>query len=200
MTMSIGRAAFFGLAYVLALGIHGDAWRAQAPQSFSTWAVLRLRNGPNAIDIDGDGRTDLVFVAWRETANAHAYEHVAFYRSTVDEQKWQVVPFGTSGQADSDVFRTHMGADCQLRGIAIVRRPAQNRQPVTAIVAERDFGQSYADTASVKFTIYRLAHNDDGSPGLAPVYFQRDRTIEARSKYCDVNEAFASELGIHIKH
>jgi hypothetical protein len=197
--MSIGSAALLALTSLFTLCIPGEVTRAQAPQSFSTWTLVPLHNGPNNIDIDGDGRSDLVFVAWRETANAHAYEIVTFYRFTNDEQKWQVVPFGTSGLADSDGFRTHMGADCQLRGIAIVRRPAQNREPVTAIVAERDFGQSYADTASVKFTIYRLAHNDDGSPGLAPVYFQRDRTIEARSKYCDVNEAFASELGIQIK-
>jgi hypothetical protein len=182
------------------LGIPGEVTRAQAPESFSNWTLVPLRNGPNNFDIDGDGRLDLVFVAWRETANAHAYELVTFYRATDDEQKWQLVPFeGTGGQADSDAFRTHMGADCQLRGIAIVRRPAQRHEAVTAIVAERDFGQSYADTASVKFTVYRLARNDDGTPGWPPLYFQRDRTIEAKSKYCDVNEAFASELGIHIK-
>jgi hypothetical protein len=195
------RSAALAVSLALAVGIHSEAWAAQAPQTFSTWTAIPLQNGPNEIDIDGDGRVDLVFVASRDNANAHGYDLVTFYRrGNGDDPKWQLVPFdGMNGRSDEDAFRTHQGADCQLRGIAVVRKPAPN-EPITVVVGERDFGQSYADTASVKFVVYKIAHNDDGSPGAPPVYFQPDRTINARSKYCDVNEAFASELGIRIKN
>jgi len=194
LTISSGVLAALALAagiYVLPL--------VQDPQDFSTWATVPLRNGPNEIDIDGDGHQDLVFVAWRDNANAHGYDRVTFYWRNSDDQNWQIVPFDDrSGQPGEDSFRTNQGADCRLRGIAIVRKPSPPGEAVTAVVGERDFGQSYADAANVKFGVYRIARND-GVPGWPRVYFQRDRTIEAKSKYCDVNEAFASELGIRIE-
>ena len=188
----------------LAGGIPRQAWSVQAPQTFSTWTTVPLRNGPNDIDIDGDGLVDVVFVALRDNFNAHSYDLVTFYRrGNRDEPAWQLVPFdglGLNSQPDGDSFRTHYGADCQLRGIAVVRKAASPGEPVTVVVGERDFGQSYADTARVTFVVYRLVRNDAGIPGSPPLYFQPDRTIEAKSKYCDVNEAFAAELGIRSKN
>jgi hypothetical protein len=202
MTTRIGNAVLLAAFVALAIGIQGRGLiRAQAPRTFSTWATVPLRNGPNDIDIDGDGRPDLVFVAWRDNSNAHGYERVSFYRrGNTDDPKWQVVPFegmdnGLSGQPDADSFRTNQGADCMLRGMAVVRKPSAG-EPITVVVGERDFGQSYADAANVKFVVYSITRNDKSIPGWPAVYFQRDRTIEAKSKHCDVNEAFASELGI----
>jgi hypothetical protein len=197
---TIGRAALLALLMAPAGGIPGEVWSAQTPQMFSTWETIPLRNGPNDIDIDGDGRMDVVFVAARDNANAHGYDLVTFYRRGNGRgPTWQVVPFdGANGQPDLDSFRTHQGADCRLRGIAVVRKPAPAGGAITVVVGERDFGQSYADTARVTFVVYRVARTDEGTPGSA-LHFQAERTIEARSKYCDVNEAFATELGIRIK-
>lgn len=203
MTMRISHAVLLAVFLAIAAGIHGEPWSAQPPQAFSNWSLIPLRNGPNEIDIDGDGHQDLVFVAWRDNANAHGYEFVNFYHSgNTDDAKWQVVPFeglaeGLNGRPLDDSFRTHQGADCVLRAIAVVRKPA-TREPVTVVVGERDFGQSYADSAGVKFVVYRIVRNDNGTPGWPALYFQRDTTIEAKSKHCDVNEAFSSELGIRI--
>jgi hypothetical protein len=204
MTTRIGNAVLLAVFLAIAAGIHSEAWSAQPPQAFSNWPLIPLRNGPNEIDIDGDGHQDLVFVAWRDNANAHGYELVTFYRGgNSDDAKWQVVPFegmdnGLNGRPFDDSFRTSQGADCVLRAMAVVRKPS-TREPVTVVVGERDFGQSYADAANVKFIVYRIARNDNGIPGWPAVYFQRDRTIDGKSKHCDVNEAFTSELGIRIE-
>jgi carbapenem resistance CarG-like protein len=204
MTTRIGRATLLALSLALAGGIPRQAWSAQAPQGFSAWTIVPLRNGPNDIDIDGDGRADVVFVALRDNFNAHSYDLVTFYRrGNDDDPAWQLVPFeglGMNSQPDGDSFRTHYGADCQLRGIAVLRKPASAGEPITVIVGERDFGRSYADTARVTFVVYRIARNDDRVPGSPLLYFQPDRTIVAKSKYCDVNEAFANELGIRSKN
>jgi Carbapenem resistance protein CarG-like len=198
------RATLLALWLVLTAGIPGEIASAQAPRSFSTWTTVPLRDGPNNIDIDGDGRPDVVFLALRDNFNAHSYHVVTFYRrGSTDNPAWQVVPFedglGVKSQLDGDAFRTHNGADCQLRGIALLRQPASTREPITVVVGERDFGQSYADTARVTFVVYRIVRNDAGTPGWPAVYFQPDRTIEAKSKYCDVNDAFATELGIRTR-
>jgi hypothetical protein len=163
LTISSGVLAALALAagiYVLPL--------VQDPQDFSTWATVPLRNGPNEIDIDGDGHQDLVFVAWRDNANAHGYDRVTFYWRNSDDQNWQIVPFDDrSGQPGEDSFRTNQGADCRLRGIAIVRKPSPPGEAVTAVVGERDFGQSYADAANVKFGVYRIARKMGFRVGLA---------------------------------
>jgi hypothetical protein len=201
MTTTIGRATALALSMTLAVGIHREVGSAQTPPIFSTWTTIPLRSGPNDIDIDGDGRVDVVFVAARDNANAHGYDLVTFYRRGNDrEATWQLVPFdGANGEPDQDSFRTHQGADCRLRGIAVVRKPAPAGGAVTVVVGERDFGRSYADSARVRFVVYRIARTGEGTPGSPPLHFQRESTIDARSNYCDVNEAFATELGIRIK-
>lgn len=201
MLKTTGSKALFLLLLAVAAAIGIRRWISseEDPRVFATWTSIPLKNGPNEIDIDNDGRQDLVFVAWRDNANAHGYDRVTFYRhSKAADAKWQIVPFDDGAdQTDGDSFQAKNGADCQLRGIALVRNPSES-DAANVVIGEREFGQSYADPAGVKFVVYRIALND-GVPGSAPVFFQRDRVIEGKSKYCDINEAFTSELGIHIE-
>lgn len=46
--------------------------------SFAGMRVLPLRNGPNRLDLDGDGRFDEVFVGRRENFNAHDFSVYTF--------------------------------------------------------------------------------------------------------------------------
>lgn len=64
--------------------------------------------------------------------------------------------------------------------------------PAVLVVADRDFGRSYADSAAVRFTVYQLRHDED----FDTYNFVRVRALAARRRYCDVNEAFAAELGL----
>ncbi|HMF96135.1 MAG TPA: hypothetical protein VKE96_17650 [Vicinamibacterales bacterium] len=195
--MRIVTAAAVAVCLAFAGGNVGHGWSAPPAQPFSGWTTVPLENGPNEVDIDGDGRQDLVFAAWRDNGNAHGYGLITFYRrGPARDMTWELVPFFDTKPAGEDSFHTIHGADCQLRGIAVVRRSASAREPITVIVGDREFGRSFADSASVRFVVYSVATNPDSTPGWPPVYFKAERTITSKSKYCDVNEAFVQELGI----
>jgi hypothetical protein len=162
-------------------------------------ALVPLANGPNEVDIDGDGEKDLVFVGRWENYNAHSSNEFAFYAHYRDqylpELKWYVVPFFDKRGALQIDLRTQEGADCILRDIRILSPASENNRPVTVIVGTRDFGKSFADSASVRFIVYELMRG--GVPGFPPLYFQEKQTIKVKTKYCDINAAFLKELGIN---
>ncbi|HJZ73850.1 MAG TPA: hypothetical protein VKE51_19060 [Vicinamibacterales bacterium] len=198
MRIRVGAASVVAVCLALATSVDGHGGPAQAAPAFSDWVPVPLANGPNQVDIDGDGRQDLVFVAWRDNANAHGYELVTFYRrGPADDPTWELVPFFDTKPAGEDSLHSIHGADCQLRGIAVVRRTTSATEPITVIVGDRDFGRSFADAAGVRFVVYAIARNVENTAGWPPVYFKAERTITSKSSYCDVNDAFAAELGIH---
>jgi hypothetical protein len=174
------------------------------PRDFSHMSAIEMANGPNAIDIDGDGHKDLVFSAHRSNFNAHDFEHITFYMqdsaatsaagaTALEKPLWNVVPFFTAQAPEFVAFDTVEGADCRLRDMVLLRNPEGS---VTVILADRDMGSSYADKALVTFSIYRVAHNAEGLPGAPPVYFKRVDHFRGRSLHCDVGHAMAAELGV----
>lgn len=173
----------------------------EQPSAFKNMKVIELRNGPNEIDIDGDGVKDVIFIAWRENYNAHGFDMFTFYRrdkeSTRAEGKWSLVPFfNDKGVPDKTSYSTVMGADCVLSDIRVVRPASSKMAPVTIVIGVRDFGNSYADEAPVKFLLYTLKRNKEGIAGEPPNYFQHAKVIVGQKNYCDINEAFEKELGL----
>ena len=170
-------------------------------KAFKGCEVIGLRNGVNEIDINGDGLKDLIVIRWRENYNAHGFDIVTFYlqfKSDVrPKDKWRLVPFfNETGVSEKTDFSTEMGADCILCDIRVVRPASPKKAPVTIVIGVRDFGESYAEKASVTFIVYELRYNKEGDPGKPPYYFQRTKTIPGRNKYCDINDAFQKELGL----
>jgi hypothetical protein len=170
-------------------------------KAFKDFDVISLRNGTNEIDINGDGLKDLIFIAWRENYNAHGFDIFSFYlqfKSDIrPKEKWYLVPFfNESGVPSREYLGTEMGADCILTDLRVIRPRSPKNAPVTIVIGARDFGESYADKASVTFLIYELRYNKAGSPGAPPYYFQQAKTIQGQNKFCDINEAFQKELGL----
>jgi hypothetical protein len=161
---------------------------------FAGATVLPLRNGPNAFDLTGDRKPAIVFVGRRENFNAHGYSSIAFYVQA--EGMWHVIPF-FGGPANRDTTGTAEGADCILADVRVVRE--RRNAPVTVVLARRELGTSYGDAAPVHFHVYHLAANREGVPGRPLYYFNWARTIAAQQDYCDVNYAFAQELGLGDK-
>jgi hypothetical protein len=192
------------------LGIVLAAWMltwgvasAQGISSSERVAVIQLYNGLNAIDLLGDGHRGQVVVSRRENANAHGYSTALFQvralanpSDTTSAVEWQVIPFfGPDHPPEgSELFRTREGADCVLSDLRVYRRG--RGRPVEIVIAHRTFGSSDADSAAVRFELYALRTNDDGTAGAPTYYFQHVRTIRAKRRYCDVDEAFALELAM----
>jgi hypothetical protein len=199
----------FGFACPLARSAQAGAPPATQPpgsRDFSHMQVIELANGPNVIDINGDGHKDLVFNAHRSNFNAHDFEHITFYMqasvaaggadaTTSEKPLWHVVPFFTAQAPEFVAFDTVEGADCWLRDMVLLRNPEGS---ITAVVANRDMGSSYADKARVTFSIYRVAHNANGQAGAPPIYFQRVDRFPGKSLYCDVDHAMVAELGVKL--
>jgi hypothetical protein len=162
---------------------------------FASMAVVPLENGPNQLDLDGDGRVDLVFVAWRDNANAHGFNHVTFYRSSPAVPKWSLVPFFNRDETQAFSFETFQGADCVLRDLRVLRTPSKPASPVVVVTANRPFGETFISREPVTFTVYRFARNVEGLAGRPPFFFRAAETIMSTAAYCDVGEAFKAELG-----
>jgi hypothetical protein len=189
MTKFIGCALFAVVAFCHA-----------ASTDLHDFKVISLHNGPNEIDLDGDGIKDDIFIAWRGNEDAHGYERITFYRKTINkEHAWELVPFfNRQGKFELDSQRTTLGADCAL-GVVVVIEANEKNSPVAVLVANRELGKSYADPAHVSFSYYELARNADGIPGWPSIYWKETRTIESMRDYCDVKDALRSELGVSIK-
>jgi hypothetical protein len=181
----------------------GHGAQAQEATPGERVAVLRLYNGLNAIDLLGDGHRGQVIVSRRENFDAHGYSTALFQlralanpSDTTSAVQWHLVPFfGPDHPADgSELFRTTEGADCVLSDLRVFRRG--RGRPVEIAIAHRAFGASYVDSAVVRFELYVLRTNDEGTAGVPAYYFQHVRTVRARQRYCDVNDAFAHELGM----
>jgi len=170
----------------LALAQHGPLNQMQ---------MVRLTNGPNSVDLDGDGRADLVVRAWVENYNAHSYEILTFYiqKPRATETPLNLVPFADSSANRREVFRTDRGADCTLADLRLLKPRAG---PAVVVIGRRDLGASYADSLPVSFTVYRLHVHHEGEPGSPPYLFVAERSFQGPKKYCDVNDAFRAELGL----
>jgi len=160
--------------------------------------IIKLHSGSNAVDLNGDGRADVVFMAFRDNGNAHGFEVITFYLADSAELgQWRLVPLYDSARGrEMDAYRTVGGADCQLENLMIVRPRTSPHAPVELVLAVRDFGDTYAAVMPVTFTVYGFVADTTGPVGYPPYYFRAIRTVRSTGRYCDVFDAFEHELGL----
>jgi hypothetical protein len=162
--------------------------------------LVVLKNGINRVDLGGNVIEAMVLLAHRDNFNAHSFERSTFLIRTraaeSDPNQWQIVPFenaesGLHWKNDSEVSG---GADCQLHTFRLFR--VSKEHTIYVLIADRAPGTSLADSETVTFLYFKLIFNVDGLPGLPTAYFKLVQTETARKKYCDVNEAIKTELGL----
>ncbi len=194
------------------LNSSATAWAQTSPaRAFDKMQLVEIGNGPNTVDIEGNGQDGLVFQAHRENYNAHSFEHTTFYRREKSDppanvstpsakSTWDLVPFFSPGDGgkEMDAFDTVQGADCRLRDLVVLRPHSAKHSPLIVIVAERDFGETYVDEKQVTFSVYKIKRNDDSSPGEPAVYFQRVDQFRSKKSYCDADDAIRSELKVKL--
>jgi hypothetical protein len=165
--------------------------------------VVQLYNGFNVVDLLGGGSRGQVVVSRREHFDGTGYSTALFQvRAPVDvadttsATEWRVIPFFGPDErvGGDDLFRSAESDGCasvDLRGVRIgVGRPVQ------LVVARRALGATPAEPTAVRFEFYELRANVERVPATPQWYFQRVRGERSRGRYCDVNDAFARELGV----
>ena len=182
----------------------GGAGHASHAAGATARAVVPLMNGPNNIDLLGDRTRSVVFVSSRGNGNAHGFSAAAFYVRQATHRsgaasEWYLAPF-FSGPDDApggrNAFLTIEGADCTLGDLRLLLAAGK---PAEVVIATREFGDSYASPAQVRFDYYRLVRNaftDETGIGRPEFYFDHVRTVRAKRPYCDVNVALDRELGL----
>jgi hypothetical protein len=159
---------------------------------------VKLKNGINYVDINGDGKQDIIMKGYRDHITAHSFSvySIYVYKNLQREEpcEWQIVSMGGKGGFAGDdigkyAISTHQGADCVLREIRLAR--FNKNSPYYLVIADRPIGESYIDSKNVKFTFYKLIYLEDENRFV----YEKDKELYSKNKYCDVNKAFAKELG-----
>ena len=150
--------------------------------------AFRPGNGITKLDLLGDGTQSMMVIGRRENFNAHSFDLASLYVQV--GRQWQAVTF-----FDSDTEMDHLtsagGADCLLHDFRLIRTAPH--EPLELVVADRDFGDGFADVQPVVFRRYSLKHNDDELPGRPAWYFELYATQTSLRPYCDVGDAFRQE-------
>jgi hypothetical protein len=150
-----------------------------------------LSNGITRIRLTADGAKAMAVKGHRENGNAHSFEVVTFY--AMEDGEWNLVPvFGKNMAKERLELTTGGGADCVLHDFRLLQ-PAPDRN-ARLVVAEREFGETYADTMPVTFTFYELKTNPDQAQGSPNYWFEAVSTRKSSRPFCDVEEAFKNEL------
>jgi hypothetical protein len=167
------------------------------------FVVVQLYNGFNVVDLLGGGSRGQIVVSRRAHADGTGHSTALFQvRAPADAAdsasaaEWQVLPFFGPDErvGGDDLFRTVEASGCASADLRVVRIGAG--RPVQVVVARRALGATPAEPTVVRFDFYEVRKNEALAPATPRWFFQRVRGERSRERYCDVNDAFARELGI----
>jgi hypothetical protein len=169
---------------------NGEIWASDA-------ITIPLHYGSNQISFSEGGEAGIAMLGRRENFNAHGFDVLTLYikprKTESNAIDWQLVSL-FDGEKEALTLTVGGGADCTLHDFRLVRDGT--RGDVKLIVAERDAGSSYADYAPVHFKQYSLRRNNSAEVGRPLYYFDLVHNTKSKKVYCDVGEAFLSELGM----
>ncbi len=178
---------------MLVVGVVTVAPHATASEleKFSNENVVKIENGLNFVDLDGDGDRDLVVSSrWRGGATGrHSDTYSFFVQVDFDGvTEWHTVSVNEFGAYGDD--------ECFLSDARVVLHPNDPARLATLIDAIREPGEYVYDSTKVKFSFYELT-NIDYMDMPYPIYrFELRDAIFSDGIYCDVGKAFKKELGI----
>jgi hypothetical protein len=164
-------------------------WQIVIPQSKGP-----IEFGITHLDIVANGRADVVVKA-DVPRSAHSEFIYTFYFSEVDSLSGKSVLNLLRIKRDKgwDYYvTTRGGIECILKEIRLTKI-SPDYKGLQLIIAERGFG-SYVEKRGVTFKFYRLSL--DRVDGVPLYFFEEYKKVSPKRRYCDVNEAFKTELGL----
>jgi hypothetical protein len=168
---------------------------ANAASLLDNYTMVKLEYGENRVDFNNDGVPDLVVVGHRENFNAHDYDVISFYANEPrkEHSHLAIVPMFDQDK-ETVTLAAAGGADCRLHDFRLLR-PKRGEQSLL-IVADRKMSDSFFEENTVTFSYFKLERNSTELVGRPYLYFNLAEVRQAKAKYCDVNQAFRSELGL----
>jgi hypothetical protein len=174
---------------------------------FAGMILVTLHEGSNELYLEGNRVLDMVFRAWRENGNAHGFDLTTFYRHahydadkfSPASDRWELIPFfDSTPPKEVDSYRNFIGADCVLEDLFLMRSAPATHKPTMAVIARREFGETFVSDMPVSFDIYELK-KEPVTLGRPEVFFENVRTAKSKGNYCDVADAMNREFGVGPK-
>jgi hypothetical protein len=175
--------------------------------AFAGMVLVTLHDGSNELDLEGDHVPDLIFRAWRDNGNAHGFHLTTFYRHahydadrfSPASDRWELVPFfAATPPTEVDSYRDVLGADCVLEDLFLMRPTPDTSKPTMAVIAKREFGETFVSSMPVAFDVYEL-RKEPVTIGRPAVFFEYVRSVTSTKTYCDVADAMNREFGVGPK-
>lgn len=151
--------------------------------------IVFLKNGINTIDLNADGVQDMVVSGYRNNGTAHVFNYYTFYVFDKDFKKNYTQPWNIVEILGNEKYniKTDEGADGKLVDAFFLKNAKGQNQ---LILAEREFGESFADSGRVKFSYYDLTFDNDDRRFVYKLKSDRFSI----HKYVDVINAAAKEF------
>lgn len=204
------QGARWGVAAALAVLISGQSAPANQLPRLDPKDLVPLVHGPNLVDLDGDGRKDLVVKSRWEINGPHSASVYSVHRRLglndpfrYEGPDWHLVPFidGKSDQPHGvESIITHEGADCILRDLRLFTHGKSTKTETLAVIAERAPADGYGDERPFTFRVFKWQRakdaGEDENQDFVGVAFRLVGEVTSKKTYCGASEAFRGEFGV----
>ncbi|MDD9911559.1 MAG: hypothetical protein OXR68_01420 [Alphaproteobacteria bacterium] len=154
---------------------------------------VNFHYGANFVDINADGKDDLIVKTRWENTNAHSYDKYTFAireNKKDDDGLEQSIFYEVFLDEEGNGLTTSEGADCMLVGYQF-----KTKDGVLEFTKyERPLGEGYIDKQPVTKTKYSLvstvAKQGAVYPGDPLWFFEKESELVTDSKHCSVHEVW----------
>lgn len=148
---------------------------------------LNLQYGANHIDLNSDGKKDVILKTYWDNGNAHSFTS---YTIALNFGKvFYEIPLGTSSRYS---ISTSEGAGCggsisYLRDFSF-RLSEQGGLEIIEFRRKMKTNDTYGTSRKITITHYKLVDDRENIPGFPSDFLKPVKKYITRSKYCDVRE------------
>lgn len=176
MSEFISRLVFFCLCLVLT-------------STAGASGLLGIKQGANQIDLNGDGRNDLVLLANFDNNKSHPSQVISFYINKPDGG-YSILPSIDENQF-SYFDLALSGSNVKVSSFALYKA----RNQVFFITSDKQTINAF-DQDNFSFNVYALRESDE-HPGIPLYQWVKLSSVMSHGKYLSAEESF-SELNTHF--
>ncbi len=157
--------------------------------SVSAESLIKIKQGVNNIDLNDDGRNDLVLLAHYDNNKSHPSQAISFYINK-PEGGYSIMPSIEKSQF-SYFDLALSGSNVRVSSFALFRQSNK----VFFVTADKQIISAY-DPEHFAYTLYELIESDD-HPGIPLYQWIKKSSATSTYKYLSAEESF-TELNLHF--
>jgi hypothetical protein len=145
-------------------------------------SLLEIKQGANTLDLNGDGRSDLVVLAHYDNNKSHPSQSISFYVNK-PEGGYSIMP--SIDEKQFSYFDLALsGSNVKVSGFALF----QHHNKVFFVTSDKQTISAY-DPDEFTFTLYELSESDD-HPGIPLYQWIKVSSASSTAQYLSAEESF----------